>query len=105
MQKLSVRKLSLLGLVLTAASAVTAAVLPKDDSLVFNGVQQPSTGGAGNQKTCVDQSGVKNCTFTAPSATTTDGEPTNGRQTDGTSEVDNGSSATPASLNSSASPS
>jgi hypothetical protein len=69
MQKLSVRKLSLLGLVLMAASAVTAAILPKETPKTFDGVLQGSTG-AVNQKTCVDVSGVKNCTFTADSGTT-----------------------------------
>ena len=68
--KLSMGKLSVLGLVLTAAAAVTAAFTPKEESKQFNGIQAASTGGAGNQITCINQSGTPNCTFTADSGTT-----------------------------------
>lgn len=92
MQKLSIRKLSLLGLVLMAASAVTAAVLPKDDSKkTFNGKQQDSTGGGGNQVSCINQSATSySCTYTAGTATTTNPD-VPGNQPNGTSANRNSS--------------
>lgn len=101
MQKTSFRKLSLLGLVLMGASAVTAAILPKTDSKkAFNGIQVASTGASG-QISCINQSGDLNCTVTA-SATTTNPN-VNGHQTNGTSVVNDGSSAS-GGFNSSQSP-
>jgi hypothetical protein len=78
MQKLSMRKLSLLGLVLMAASAVTAAVMPKDksDKIVrANGSLTASTGACGNQVTCTATGSIDPnfiCTISA-SATTASG--------------------------------
>lgn len=71
MQKSSIRKFSLLGLVLVAASAVTAAILPKNDSpRIFDGVQAASTGGDGNQKSCINVAGTKDCSITEGTFTT-----------------------------------
>jgi hypothetical protein len=79
MQKLSVRKLSLLGLVLMAASAVTAAILPKNEPKAFNGVQTASTAlNLSGQVTCVNIPGTKNCTFTANSGTSAAGDTSSG---------------------------
>jgi hypothetical protein len=72
MQKSSIKKLSILGLVLVAASAVTAAVLPKDNSKSdfanTDVLVQDSTSPA-NGKTCVEGNGLQ-CDATAASSTT-----------------------------------
>lgn len=66
MQKSSIRKISILGLVLMGASAVTAAILPRNDSpKIFDGVLQDSTSSGGGQKSCVDIEGTDDCTLTA----------------------------------------
>lgn len=72
MKKLSMRKLSLLGLVLMAASAVTAAIIPsKTEGKLVNGIVDDSTGGGGQQLTCIPQSGGQACTATDEEFTTT----------------------------------
>lgn len=73
MQKSSIKKLSILGVVLVAASAVTAAVLPnnsKDNSPIANtDVLEDSTGGLGGQRSCVEGPGF-DCDATAQSSET-----------------------------------
>lgn len=79
MKKLSVQKLSLLGLVLMGASAVTAAILPSQNksTAVYEhpGTLVESNNGAGQDdalnpfthataKTCVTASGAANCNNT-----------------------------------------
>lgn len=72
MKKLSLKRLSILGLVLMAASAVTAAILPsKDTSKVRDqrgNVGLSETGGA-NSHTCIPATSG-NCNVTAASGTT-----------------------------------
>lgn len=66
MKKESMRKYTLLGLVLIGASAVTAAMLPKNDvkKAGTNGVLEPTNGGDG--LTCSDNAvGGDLCTYTA----------------------------------------
>lgn len=98
MKKLSVKKLSLLGLVLVAASAVTAAVLPSksddnrivDDGTHTNNSDSAGAVGAGNGVSCTDDDGTANasCDQTLggddPTATTASGgqqESANGTDT------------------------
>lgn len=81
MQKVSARKLSVLGMVLMAASAVTAAVLPtkSNDAKQVNSVDNATlvsnsglTPGAGGIRSCIaDQQGdvVFSCHLTVNSAT------------------------------------
>lgn len=79
MQKVSLRKLSLLGLVLMGASAVTAAVLPatKEDKTYAPGSLTLSTEGPGSatpRLTCQvdsDATIVDSCNITAGSGTST----------------------------------
>ena len=70
MTKVSYRKLSVLGLVLMGASAVTAAILPKSNARLFSAghIEQNSLSGVSNiQLTCKDgyQVNVQHCDFTA----------------------------------------
>lgn len=60
------RKYSILGLVLIGASAVTAAVLPKNEPRkVDNGVlQDTNTPTVSGQQTCKPGEGAFNCTYT-----------------------------------------
>lgn len=73
MSKLSMRKLSVLGLVLMGASAVTAAIIPNkvksDSPRVNNGALINSTNPS--LKTCIAQDGANQCTATAPALTAT----------------------------------
>ena len=78
MQKLSVKKLSILGIVLTAASAVTAAVMPsKSSDIKFansadNGTLVDNSGGGGSAGivSCItDVNGGVSCHLTAASST------------------------------------
>jgi len=71
MKNVSIKKLSLLGLVLTGASAITAAVLPKNEPKKTTGTLVASVGAGGVQQlTCVAGTGA--CTLTA-SVTTVSG--------------------------------
>lgn len=93
MKKSSLYKLSFIGIALMTASAVIAAILPKKESKkFFNGIQAGSTNWCIGQITCVNGSGAVNCTFTVASYTTTNAN-IPGRQTNGTSAVNIGSSA------------
>jgi hypothetical protein len=86
MEKLTMRKASLLGLVLLGASAVTAFVIPsrKDTSndRQANGKLQLQSvaAGGGAQNTCITASAAQNCNETtshgvgAGSATSADGD-------------------------------
>jgi hypothetical protein len=69
MKRYSMKNLSLLGLVLMGASAVTAAILPKEKANAFrvsDGALANSIDGASNaQKTCIQQVGANECDFTA----------------------------------------
>lgn len=70
MTKKSFQKMSILGLVLMGASAVTAAILPKADTRVFASghLNANSTGGSGDAlKTCkaVQAGEAVDCDFTA----------------------------------------
>jgi hypothetical protein len=85
MTKLSFQKLSILGLVLMGASAVTAAILPKSNSngkLFANGhLFANSTGGSGAALNTCKAAGTEavNCDFTATAGVasyTTDGSGT-----------------------------
>lgn len=69
---MTIRKFSLLGLVLIAASAVTAAVMPKDGPGVQGELldNASTTGGVRNQKTCVPNSQVNQCNATIASGST-----------------------------------
>lgn len=73
MSKVSMRKFSVLGLVLLAASAVTAAIIPsksKSSSTVANnGRLVPSTLAAVN--TCTTEAGFFQCTATVGALTVT----------------------------------
>jgi hypothetical protein len=67
MKALSMRKYSILSLVLIGASAVTAAVLPKNEPRKIGPGQLVASAGPHGtvQKTCKQASGVNQCTFTA----------------------------------------
>jgi hypothetical protein len=84
MKQLSIKKWSALGLVLMAASAVTAAVLPsksnaKDDAKEFaRGVLTPTSSG---QDTCTGSGSA--CNRTAGSATSATGGATSATDTSG----------------------
>lgn len=66
MEKQTIKRLSVLSVVLIAASAVTAAIVPSkksdDSKVLLNGQIEDSTGG--NDKTCRLGSG-DNCNYTA----------------------------------------
>jgi hypothetical protein len=85
MKNVSLRKLSLLGLVLMAASAVTAAILPKNEPKKIGPGQLADSAAAGvsGQKTCVQNSDLNQCTFTA-SGTTEVGDSSGNTDTGGT---------------------
>lgn len=70
MKSTSVKKWTILGLVLMAASAVTAAVLPSNTSTKVTGAlaDDSGSGGAGATLSCVTGSGA--CTLTALSDST-----------------------------------
>ncbi|QEH42205.1 hypothetical protein [Chitinophaga sp. XS-30] len=74
MKKQSFRKLSIIGLILMGASAVTAAFIPSKEQKEANtrsgGQLLPSTSGGGVD-TCTDVGGVVECNITANSGTTT----------------------------------
>lgn len=81
--KLSTRKLSILGFVLLAASAVTAAVIPskaKDSNAkVNNGHLSDSTGASGVENTC-REAGINDaldCTYTETGLSSTSGAGSN----------------------------
>ena len=93
MEKVSLRKLSVLGLVLMAASAVTAAVAPNkaDDKRVSNnnGTLRPLSNSIGGPAvfSCIDDvDTVDSCTATA-TATTTAGDANNSAVTQGINQV------------------
>ncbi len=66
MKNLSVQKLSILGLVLMGASAVTAAVMPKAKQTIPPGELKFISARAGvNQWTCKPVVSVFNCDYTA----------------------------------------
>lgn len=74
------RKLSLLGLVLLAASAVTAAVMPKDksdkDAGAINSLTLTTGDVNGNELTCVTTAAASvQCQRTATANTTTTADP------------------------------
>lgn len=80
MKKLSVKKLSVLGLVLMAASAVTAAILPNnsdatkfDDGSVDNGVARIGSGAGSGAAvlSCVNFAATPDCHLTAVNITFT----------------------------------
>lgn len=87
MQKSSIKKISILGIILAGASVVTAAVLPKstdDSKKFFTGALQGSTSG----QTCVNGAGTA-CTFTGDSTTSEDDGalPANGSSTNGVAPI------------------
>ncbi|WP_207514020.1 hypothetical protein [Longitalea luteola] len=91
MTKNSVKKLSVLGLVLVAASAVTAAIVPSkgnSDDVRFdqNGTLKQSSGGGANNKTCVATQGTIGvaCNVSAVTGTTA---AENSSQIDGNSKT------------------
>ena len=70
MQKVSAKKISILGLVLMAASAVTAAIIPSKDkdntTFRLNGSLVDSSGAAGGTLTCkLSADGNGACDYTA----------------------------------------
>ena len=71
MKQLSLKKYSLLGLVLIAASAVTTAMIPsktssvKEDNLAKDGVLVAEPNNLNGDQTCVNIAGTKNCHNTA----------------------------------------
>ena len=68
MKKVSIKNLSLLGLVLLGASAVTAAIMPKEDSkkVLANGQIALNSDGAGNERwTCEAGGANPDCDYTA----------------------------------------
>jgi hypothetical protein len=78
MKQVTLRKVSILGVVLMAASAVTAAVLPSnksdDSQFAADGSVTTSTSpGVTGSRTCAPTApaAVKNCHITAASGTTT----------------------------------
>lgn len=103
MKKVSIKNLSLLSLVLMAASAVTAAVLPgktngkapnngtlRQFSATVAGADQDALQGV---LSCIpEQDTVQSCTATAVTGTTTanTSRDANGLQTDGNTSVTNG---------------
>jgi hypothetical protein len=70
MTKSSMQKYSILGLVLLAASAVTAAIVPSKAKEDRMGKVLASTGGFGNQVTCVDTVHPQVCNVTADTVST-----------------------------------
>jgi hypothetical protein len=85
---------SLTGLLLVAVSAIAAGILPKTSPELFNGVLANSTGGTGNQKTCINVAGSKNCHYTAATETSHTGEFTS-KPDSGSSQIGVGSSQSP----------
>jgi hypothetical protein len=92
MEKLSARKVSLLGLVLLGASAVTAAVLPAKKNAskdrIANGKLQAISASAGLsvQDTCITAASQQNCNETTSHGTT---PPSKSTVSGGTSATDN----------------
>ncbi|OQP67612.1 hypothetical protein [Niastella populi] len=93
MQKTSLRKLSILGLVLMAASAVTAAILPANNKEVKDYTPGSLTNSSGGGLTCeVDSAGGidASCNITTESGTTAnfDSSDEGGNSTAGANDVD-----------------
>jgi hypothetical protein len=88
MTKMSIKKVSILGLVLIAASAVTAAILPNNTKVAGNGELKGAGFTSAGDQTCIQSNDPdnNNCNATAGSATTIGTNP-------GTSAINNGSSA------------
>ena len=71
MEKMSIKKWSVLGLVLMGASAVTAAVLPSKNNINETGALVPQSGdGAGSALIFSCRPGDGDCTLTANSDST-----------------------------------
>jgi hypothetical protein len=87
MQKVSAKKLSVLGLVLMAASALTAAIVPNSsnkilsDGTLKDAVDPASNDGGNVVNTCIPRSGANSCNVTAGTKSSTAGEGVNGQST------------------------
>jgi len=85
MTKSSIKKVSMLGLVLIAASAVTAAMMPNKEKRFATGrlAFDSTTPSKADQATCRPDDLANDCVATIGSATTTDGNGnTNGSSVD-----------------------
>lgn len=86
----SIKKYSLLGLVLIAASAVTAAILPSKANVKTDsqGKLVPSTGGAGDQLSCVATANPTGCNVSATTDTSADqGDPNTSTDAQGSTSL------------------